>query len=107
MVNDPHVAFVDCRAALEYASGHVTGATHIGPSATAIAPLSRAVLASASTVITYCDAAVQCDRSQHVAELLRKSGLPDVRVLEGGMPAWLKSGYPAESGTCTDCNDSK
>ena len=30
--------------------------------------------------------------------------LPDVRVLEGGMPTWLHRGYPAESGTCHGCD---
>jgi rhodanese-related sulfurtransferase len=107
MVGDPHVVFVDCRALPEFEEGHVTGSVHIGPGESSVPPHTHGALSSATTVITYCDAAVQCDRSQRVAALLRDSGLPDVRVLEGGMPDWLKHGYPAESGTCVDCDGNK
>lgn len=107
MASDPSVRFVDCRSLPEFEAGHVSGSTHVGPAETAISSTARAGLSGASTVVTYCDAAQQCERSQRVAELLRQAGFPDVRVLEGGMPAWLDHGYPAESGTCRDCDDER
>lgn len=49
-------------------------------------------------VIAYCDTTSGCARSTRLAGLLASAGLRDVRVLEGGMPAWIESGYPAEAG---------
>lgn len=103
LAHAPGVTFVDCRSEDEFAAGHVSGSLHVEPAmAAAPAPLLQA-LAGASTVITYCDADQQCERSLRVASMLRKAGLRDVRVLEGGMPAWLERGFPAESGTCGQC----
>jgi rhodanese-related sulfurtransferase len=103
LVGNPSVAFVDCRPATEFEAGHVAGSVHVPPEAPTLEPALRSALASANTVVTYCDAAQQCERSLRVAELLRQSGLRDVRVLEGGLPGWLAQGYPAESGACTEC----
>ena len=103
LVQDPGVAFVDCRTQDEFAAGHVSGSLHVEPAlAAAPGPLVEA-LAGASTVITYCDAAQQCERSLRVASMLRQAGVRDVRVLEGGMPGWLERGFPAESGACGQC----
>ena len=102
LVQDPGVAFVDCRSQDEFAAGHVSGSLHVEPATAAPAPLVQA-LAGASTVITYCDAAQQCERSLRVASMLRQAGVRDVRVLEGGMPGWLERGFPAESGACGQC----
>jgi rhodanese-related sulfurtransferase len=103
LAGTPGVAFVDCRPRQEFEAGHVTGAIHAQlPEQEVGRPLLDA-LAGAHTVITYCDAQTQCERSLKMARLLTEAGLPDVRVLEGGMPAWLALGYPAESGTCEQC----
>lgn len=97
------VAFVDCRPAPEYEAGHVAGAIHAGPSATLVPQSLLSALAGASTVVTYCDAESQCARSVAMAKELTQAGVRDVRVLEGGLPAWLQHGYPAESGACPQC----
>lgn len=97
----PGVAFVDCRPEGEYEVGHVAGSLHVAETTPADKALQQ--LAGARTVIAYCDADHQCARSVRVASMLRKAGLPDVRVLEGGMPRWLERGYPAESGACGQC----
>jgi rhodanese-related sulfurtransferase len=106
LVGDPSVAFVDCRTRTQFEQGHVAGSLHVpvgadgGPSAAALD-----ALRAATTVVTYCDAGGTCERSARMATLLTRAGLRDVRVLEGGMPAWLASGLPAESGTCRLCQD--
>lgn len=100
----PGVAFVDCRPESEYAAGHVAGSLHVAENTPPTETLQQ--LAGARTVIAYCDADHQCERSMRVASMLRQAGLPDVRVLEGGMPDWLQRGYPAESGECGQCEGS-
>jgi len=99
----PGVTFVDCRAEGEYEAGHVAGSVHVDGSKPSDSALQQ--LAGARTVIAYCDADHGCARSVQVASMLRHAGMPDVRVLEGGMPDWLQRGYPAESGVC-ECEGS-
>jgi rhodanese-related sulfurtransferase len=109
LVGAPGVVFVDCRPRAEFEEGHVSGAVHLDPTAGAkegdrtLPPAPLELLSRAGTVITYCDARAQCERSLLLAERLRAAGLRDVRVLEDGMPAWLARGYPAESGICAQC----
>lgn len=104
LVGDPGVAFVDCRAREQFESGHVSGSTHLDMHRGDVPPALLQRLRGAATVITYCEASGgECRRSLDMASRLRDAGLPDVRVLEGGMPGWLDRGYPAESGTCQEC----
>jgi 3-mercaptopyruvate sulfurtransferase SseA len=104
LVGNPKVAFVDCRARERFEAGHVSGSLHLEPRGSELPRPLLEGLASASTVIAYCDAdGGQCQRSLEMASMLRAAGLPDVRVLEGGLPAWLNHGYPAESGACHQC----
>lgn len=103
LLGQASVVFIDTRDGSAYEAGHVTGALH--------APMDRGtlderVLASiggATTVIAYCDASGQCARSTRFASLLSATGFADVRVLEGGIDAWMESGRPAESGECRHC----
>jgi rhodanese-related sulfurtransferase len=104
LVGNPDVAFVDCRAREQFEAGHVSGSVHLELQSGQVPPPLLDDLGSASTVIAYCDAeGGQCQRSLEMASVLRAAGLPDVRVLEGGLPAWLDRGYPAESGACHAC----
>jgi rhodanese-related sulfurtransferase len=104
LVGEPGVAFVDCRARDQFEAGHVSGSLHLDAQGERVPATLLRGLAQATTVITYCEAAGgECQRSLEMAGLLRAAGVPDVRVLEGGMPAWLEHGYPAESGTCRHC----
>lgn len=104
LVGDPGVAFVDCRAREQFESGHVSGSVHLDMQRGDLPPALLEHLRGAATVITYCEASGgECQRSLDMASRLRAAGLPDVRVLEGGMPAWLDRGYPAQSGTCAEC----
>jgi len=104
LVGDAKVAFVDCRAREQFESGHVSGSVHLELQSGQLPPALVEGLGAAATVIAYCDAeGGQCQRSLEMAGLLRAAGIPDVRVLEGGLPAWLDRGYPAESGACSHC----
>jgi rhodanese-related sulfurtransferase len=103
LVGSVGVAFVDCRPRSQFEGGHVSGAIHLDPRSNGVSSALRSALGGASTVIAYCDAERQCERSLEVAKQLTAAGLPDVRVLEGGLPAWLEHGFPAESGTCQQC----
>ena len=97
--DDASVAFVDARSADEFLAGHVTRAVSAPIEETGV--VGSAVVDSlrgARLVIAYCDTTGSCARSTRLAGLLARAGLPDVRVLEGGMPAWLDNGYPAEAG---------
>lgn len=60
-------------------------------------------LAGARTVIAYCDTLGSCSASRRLAGLLSVAGLTDVRVLEGGMPAWMDAKFPAQAGSCENC----
>lgn len=101
------VAFVDCRPRGEFEAGHVSGAVHAEPRGSTVSQALVSALTQSTTVITYCDADRQCERSLEMARQLTKAGLPDVRVLEGGLPAWVQHGFPAESGICTQCEAAK
>lgn len=105
LAGTPGVMFVDCRPVEQFEEGHVSGAIHAPLPKTAIPRALLDSLTGAATVITYCDAATQCERSLKMARLLIDAGLHDVRVLEGGMPEWLRHGFPAESGTCATCGE--
>lgn len=102
LVGDDGVAFVDCRALDAFEQGHVSGSLHLPLDTDPTAEPFIDSLRGATTVITYCNAA--CERSAEMASRFSAAGLPDVRVLEGGMPAWLRRGFPAESGACYHCD---
>jgi rhodanese-related sulfurtransferase len=97
------VAFVDCRSEPEFLNGHVSGALHVPAESGSPGEALLERLRGAATVVTYCDAGEACERSQRLATMLSQTGLPDVRVMRGGLPAWLSQGYPAESGSCPLC----
>ncbi|MFI5308878.1 MAG: rhodanese-like domain-containing protein, partial [Polyangiales bacterium] len=103
LAGTPGVTFVDCRPRPQFEAGHVAGAIHLDPDRSKSDSTLPAALAGAATVVTYCDAERQCERSMAMAKRLRDGGLRDVRVLEGGLPGWLQHGFPAESGTCEQC----
>lgn len=103
LVGDAGVAFVDCRPRDEFEAGHVAGSVHVEGEHGTVPEATLERVRAAQTVVTYCDAREECERSLRIANLLAAAGASDVRVLEGGMPAWLSEGLPAESGACRDC----
>jgi 3-mercaptopyruvate sulfurtransferase SseA len=99
----PNVAFADARDRESFVAGHITGALSVPLDTGTIEPGVAQVLRGFHTVIAYDDTTNGCAQSTRLAGLLAAEGLPDVRVLQGGMPEWLENGYPAEAGTCRLC----
>jgi len=102
LVSNESAVFVDCRTLEAFEEGHVSGSLHLPPNGDTGASSFIDTLRSAGTVVTYCSSA--CERSTEMASRFAAAGLHDVRVLEGGMPAWLDNGFPAESGACNHCD---
>jgi rhodanese-related sulfurtransferase len=106
LLGDPAVAFVDCRPAEQFQAGHISGALSL-PSDGDLPGAALSLLRGTRTIIAYCDARGGCESSQRLAARLRELGMRDVRILSDGLPAWLTAGYPAESGPCRLCAESR
>ena len=102
----PSITFVDARSSAQYRAGHISGALHAPVDDGTVDHAVVEMLRSFATVIAYCDTSSDCARSSRLAALLAQAGIPNVRVLEGGMPKWLANGYPAEAGSCHRCPSS-
>ncbi len=103
LLDDAQVTFVDARPRDVFEAGHVTGAVNVPMDTGAIDAAATQWMQGTRTIITYCDTNGDCASSKRLAGLLAEAGLPDVRVLRGGMPAWLENQYPAEAGPCRAC----
>lgn len=103
LFEDPGLSFVDARPRDSFQSGHVSGALHVQLEGDSVPENVIALLRSARIVIAYDDTNGNCASATRLASVLARSGLADVRVLEGGMPDWLANEYPAEAGTCRLC----
>ncbi len=103
LLEDPHVRFVDARDVDAYQRGHIAGAVHIALTGGVISEMQLARLTGVRTVIAYCNTLGSCSASRRLAGLLSAAGFMDVRVLEGGMPAWLDAKFPAQAGVCETC----
>lgn len=103
MITDTTVSFVDARPRNVYEAGHVAGALSLPMDTGVLEAGAARLLEGSRVVITYCDTAGECAQSRRLAGLLSETGLADVRILRGGMPAWLENGNPAEAGPCRVC----
>lgn len=99
--------------ASEYRKGHIPGAAYVDLDDELAAPPSRAGRHPLPLVPTFAQAmrrsGVRADRPVVVYDagtsmaaarawwLLRHHGHPDVRVLDGGLAAWLATGHPVET----------
>jgi rhodanese-related sulfurtransferase len=104
---DPSVVFVDCRPRSEFRGGHIASAVSVPSDESSIADEVVSHLRTARTVIAYCDARSGCASSVRLAARLHELKIQDVRILTGGLPAWLERGFPAESGNCRFCPETK
>lgn len=106
LVGQADVMFVDARPTDEYVGAHVAGAYSVPfqPGAE-LSREGKDIAGSARVVITYCDTHGGCSCSVALARAIAAAGAEDVRVLEGGWPAWQEAGAPADSGTCRLCEE--
>jgi rhodanese-related sulfurtransferase len=83
---------VDVRERAEYDAAHIAGAR--------LVPLSRfepqtGVMARERPVYVVCRSG---NRATQAAARLQQFGYADVRILDGGLQAWIAAGYPVERG---------
>jgi rhodanese-related sulfurtransferase len=88
------VYFVDVRSREEFGAGHIPGFTWF-PGGQAVQTTDELVAVWDATVVLTCDGWA---RAGMTASWLRQLGLPDVRVLDGGTPAWVAAGGALEAG---------
>ncbi|TLG13867.1 sulfurtransferase [Nocardia cyriacigeorgica] len=99
----PGARFVDADADLAGIATPHSGARPLPDPATLTAALRRWGIHPDSTVVVYDDAgSIPAARAWWV---LRWAGLPDVRLLDGGLPAWLAAGGPVVSGEEPELGD--
>jgi rhodanese-related sulfurtransferase len=85
---------LDVRTAAEYEDGHVKGAAW-APGGQVVQATDEYVAVRAAAVVLVCDGFV---RSTMTASWLQRMGLPNVTVLDGGLPAWTEAGGEVETG---------
>ena len=89
---------VDARTGELFVTGHLPGAVSlplegVPDDATALA----AALPAGRTLVVYCSG-YGCTDSYDLAVLLLAAGYRDVRVFEGGVPAWREAGLSLTTG---------
>ena len=101
LLDEGGVVFIDARSRLEFVTGHIAGAINLpaGEETALVAMLPS--LRAARTVVTYCEVGPNCACSDVLARTLVDAGLRDVRVIHGGLGAWIEAQYPAEAGSCS------
>jgi rhodanese-related sulfurtransferase len=92
VINREQAAVVDTRTASEFQKGHIVNAQNI-PHAELKNRLGDLDKYKARPVIVVCR---NSQLSTRAAVLMRKHGLEDVRVMAGGINAWLKAQLPVE-----------
>jgi 3-mercaptopyruvate sulfurtransferase SseA len=92
----------------DYQAGHIPGAVHFDLASIECAPTwnicsdDKLLEILLSLGITYKSRVVLYGRNTmaaaRVANILMYAGVEDVRLLDGGLDAWMKAGYPLETG---------
>lgn len=101
LAESPEVLVVDARARVEFVTGHIAGAVSVPAGDDESIRTALPTLRGAATVITYCEIVEACSCADELATRLVEEGIRDVRVLAGGLQAWLAAGHPAEAGGCS------
>lgn len=92
-----NVTLLDVRTREEYEAGHVPGSVW-APGGQAVQATDEYVAVRGGWLVLICDG---FGRSIMTAGWLRRMGFPHVAVMEGGVPAWARSGRPLETGPPT------
>jgi len=88
MQSSPNLMVVDVRTPQEYAQGHLKGAINIPLSDL---PLRIGGLDPNKPILVYCQTGY---RSAQASAILAKAGFTQVYNMDGGLTAWVNSGYP-------------
>lgn len=101
--NQARFILIDVRKPVEYAEGHVNGATNIP-----LADLESAkkYFPTDIDLITMCDGS-DCQRSQAAAEKLTDWGFKRVKNFKGGIKEWKQEAYPIVIGLVSNVKDYK
>jgi 3-mercaptopyruvate sulfurtransferase SseA len=93
---DGGVTVIDARPGAAYVTGHIPGAISLpAEEAAGILATQTLPIHPDHLVVTYCDD--DGSDATHVMELLGASvGCRQVRLLDGGWPAWVDAGAPVE-----------
>lgn len=86
----PDVVLLDVREPYEYQAGHIPGVKLISMNDV---PNQMDEIPRDKTVILTCRSG---NRSEQVADFLRKQGFTNVHNMQGGILAWQQAGYPIE-----------
>ncbi len=86
--SSPNLLVVDVRTPQEYAQGHLKGATNIPLSDL---PVQIGGLDRNRPILVYCQTGV---RSAQASAILVNAGFTQVYDMDGGITAWINSGYP-------------
>ena len=89
-----NVTMFDVRTREEYDAGHVPGSSWV-PGGQAVQATDDNMAVRAGWLVLICDG---FGRSIMTAGWLKRMGFPHVAVLDGGVPAWQRSGRPLETG---------
>src|SRR5581483_5662379 len=92
--DEENVSLLDVRTREEYEAGHVPGAIW-APGGQAVQATDEYVAVRPGGTVLICDGFA---RAVMTAGWLRRMGFPHVAVLEGGVPAWERSGRPLVQG---------
>ncbi len=90
---------LDNRPAEEFEKEHVPGAVRLNSDDL----LEKSALAEAAglkkddVIINYCNGE-KCWRSPAVSVMLQDLGYKNINWLRGGLPVWIKKGYPTAEG---------
>lgn len=91
---NPDVLVVDVRTPGEFESAHIDGAINL-PLDQVDAHLRRIVADAGGTLLLICQSGARAARARR---RLCEAGLPDAKVLAGGMNAWIAAGGPVQRG---------
>jgi len=97
MTNGQRPSFVDARTQADFDASplKLAGSTRITPDDAAAGKTDLQVKPEASVVV-YC-ASPEEDASARVANVLRRRGYRNTRILKGGLGAWTNTGLPVEA----------
>jgi rhodanese-related sulfurtransferase len=87
---DGAVMLIDARTPEEFAGGHVPGAINV-PIAELTDFAQKHRNASGDFIVTMCGST---GRGEKASSILSAHGVANIKVMKGGLKAWLEAGYP-------------